>query len=668
MTPSELDKKSINTIRFLAADAVQRANSGHPGLPMGMASVAYRLFTRHMRFYPADPSWPNRDRFILSAGHGSMLLYALLHLSGYDLSLEELRDFRQWGSKTPGHPEWGLTPGVETTTGPLGQGFATGVGMALAAERAAGLYNQEGFPLFDHYIYAIVSDGDLMEGVASEAASLAGHFKLGRLIYVYDDNRISIDGSTEMTFTEDRAARFEAYEWHVGHVADANDLDGLDKAIDAARNDPRPSLVVVRSSIGYGLPTKENTAAAHGEPPGEQELMGAKEKLGWPQEPWFLVPEDVRSHFKQCVGRWAASYEAWQDMLTAYHKDFPELAAQLDRVLSGDLPDGWVDELPGFNPDPSGLATRASSGKVLNAIAPMLPELFGGSADLTGSNKTDIKGEGSFNVEERANRYIHYGVREHAMGAIMNGIALYRGFIPYGGTFLVFSDYMRGAMRLAALMKQRVIFVLTHDSIGLGEDGPTHQPIEHLAALRSIPNMVVLRPGDANEVSYAWKVALERRSGPTILALSRQAIPTLDRAHYTSAEGVERGAYILLDPADVEPQVILMASGSEVDLIVKANEVLEAQGIPARLVSFPSWELFEAQSKDYQEKVLPGEIKRRVAIEAGVAQGWHRWVGEDGVVIALDRFGESAPYQELYKHFGLTVEAVEEAVVSKAGN
>jgi transketolase len=667
MTHTELDMKSINTIRFLAADAVQTANSGHPGLPMGMASVAYSLFTRHMRFYPTDPFWPNRDRFVLSAGHGSMLLYALLHLSGYDLPLEELKNFRQWGSKTPGHPEWGLTPGVETTTGPLGQGFATGVGMALAAERAAALYNKDGFPLFDHYIYAIVSDGDLMEGVASEAASLAGHFKLGRLLYVYDDNRISIDGSTEVTFTEDRAARFEAYGWHVDHVADANDLDGVDKAIEAARNDPRPSLIVVRSRIGYGLPTKEDTAAAHGEPPGEQELAGAKEKLGWPQEPWFLVPEDVRSHFKQCVGRWAASYQQWQDTLSAYKKDFPELAAQLDRVLSGNLPDGWIDELPIFEPDPKGLATRASSGRVLNAIAPVLPELFGGSADLTGSNKTDIKGEGSFSVEERANRYIHYGVREHAMGAIMNGIALYGGFIPYGGTFLVFSDYMRGAMRLAALMKQRVIYVLTHDSIGLGEDGPTHQPIEHLAALRSIPNMVVLRPGDANEVSHAWKTALDRKDGPTVLALSRQAIPTLDRGQFASADGVEKGAYILRDPADAEPRVILMASGSEVDLIVKASEALEAKGIPTRLVSFPSWELFEAQSQKYQEKVLPHGIKARVAIEAGVAQGWHRWVGEDGVVIALDHFGESAPYQELYQHFGLTVEAVLKAVESKVG-
>jgi transketolase len=667
MTHTKLDTKSINTIRFLAADAIQTANSGHPGLPMGMASVAYSLFTRHMRFYPADPFWPNRDRFVLSAGHGSMLLYALLHLSGYDLPLEELKNFRQWGSRTPGHPEWGLTPGVEMTTGPLGQGFAAGVGMALAAERAAALYNKDGYPLFDHYIYAIVSDGDLMEGVASEAASLAGHFKLGRLIYMYDDNRISIDGSTEITFTEDRAARFEAYGWHVNHVADANNLDELDKAIEAARKDPRPSLIVVHSRIGFGLPTKENTAAAHGEPPGKQELAGAKEKLVWPQEPWFLVPEEVRSHFEQCVGRWAAGYEEWQEMLAAYKKDYPELGAQLARVLSGDLPDGWIDELPSFEPDPKGLATRASSGKVLNAIAPKLPELFGGSADLTGSNKTDIKGEGSFSVEERANRYIHYGVREHAMGAIMNGIALYRGFIPYGGTFLVFSDYMRGAMRLAALMKQRVIYVLTHDSIGLGEDGPTHQPIEHLAALRSIPNMVVLRPSDANEVSHAWKVALERKDGPTVLALSRQSIPTLDRGQYASADGVEKGAYILADPADAEPQVILMASGSEVDLIVKASELLEEKGIPARLISFPSWELFEAQSKNYQEKVLPRGIKARVAVEAGVTQGWHRWVGEDGVVIALDHFGESAPYQELYQHFGLTVEAVLKAVDSKVG-
>jgi transketolase len=661
MADNEIDLKAINTIRFLAADAVQTANSGHPGLPMGMASVAYRLFTRHMSFNPEDPVWANRDRFVLSAGHGSMLLYAMLHLSGYDLPIEELKNFRQWESKTPGHPEWGLTPGIETTTGPLGQGFATGVGMALAAEHAAALYNKDDFKLFDHYIYAIVSDGDLMEGVSSEAASLAGHLKLGRLIYLYDDNRISIDGSTEKTFTEDRAARFEAYGWHVGYVSDANDLDALDHAIDAARKDPRPSLILVRSIIGFGLPTKQNTAAAHGEPPGEEELAGAKDKLGWPQEPWFHVPDDVRTHFIESLATGKSAYKEWTDLLERYTKEFPDLAAQLARTLSGDLPDKWESKLPSFEPDTKGMGSRVSSGQIINAIAANLPELVGGSADLTGSNKTDIKGEEAFSVEARSNRYVHYGVREHAMGSIMNGIALYGGFIPYGGTFLVFSDYMRPAMRLAALMKQRVIYVLTHDSIGLGEDGPTHQPIEHLAALRSIPNLTVLRPADANEVSNAWKVALEQRSGPTVLALSRQALPTLDREQFNAAEGVARGAYILAEPND-EPEAILMASGSEVGLIVKASEQLAAKGIPTRVVSFPSWELFEAQPQTYQDEVLAPSLKVRVAIEAGVSQGWHRWVGDEGVVIAVDHFGESAPFQELYQQFGLTVGAIVNAV------
>ncbi|TFH34678.1 MAG: transketolase [Anaerolineales bacterium] len=658
MTNTALDSKAINTIRFMAADAVQTANSGHPGLPMGMASVAYALFTRHMRFNPADPAWPNRDRFILSAGHGSMLLYAMLHLCGYDLPIEEIKNFRQWGSKTPGHPEWGLTPGVETTTGPLGQGFAMGVGMALAAERTAALYNKQNYSLFDHYIYAIVSDGDLMEGVASEAASLAGHLKLGRLIYLYDDNSISIDGSTELAFTEDRAARFEAYGWYVQHVGDANDLHALDHAIKAAREDPRPALVMVRSIIGFGLPTKQGTAAAHGEPPGEEELAAAKENLGWPLEPWFLVPQDVRTHFDECVARAKAGYGQWQDLLAGYGQEHPDLAAQFKRTLSGELPRAWTQSLPIFDADAKGMATRVSSGKVLNAIAATLPELVGGSADLTGSNKTDIKGEEAFSSGARENRYIHFGVREHAMGAMMNGIALYGGFIPYGGTFLVFSDYMRPAMRLAALMKQRVIYVLTHDSIGLGEDGPTHQPIEHLAALRTIPNMTVIRPADANEVSQAWKVALEHRSGPSVLALTRQALPTLDRQRFQSADGVSRGAYILSDAPGGDPHVILMASGSEVEIILQAADALEAKGIRARVVSFPSWELFEAQPQDYQEAVLPPQIKLRVAIEAGVAQGWHQWVGSGGVVIALDHFGESAPFQELYEHFGLTPEAV----------
>lgn len=654
----EMDIKAINTIRFLAADAVQTANSGHPGLPMGMASAAYALFTRHMIFNPRDPSWPNRDRFILSAGHGSMLLYAMLHLSGFDLTLEELKQFRQWGSKTPGHPEWGLTPGVEMTTGPLGQGFASGVGMALAFERAAAEFNRDGFELFNHYIYAVVSDGDLMEGVASEAASLAGHLKLGRLVYLYDDNRISIDGSTDIAFTEDRAARFESYGWHVSHVEDANDLETLDTAISQARQDPRPSLIVVRSRIGFGLPTKENTAAAHGEPPGEDELAGAKKKLGWPQDPWFLVPDDVRQHFAESIKPGIEAYETWQALFGRYQQEHRDAGSQLERRLAGVLPDDWTDSLPTFPADPKGMATRASSGQVINAIAASIPELFGGSADLTGSNKTDIKGEQPFDPIHRNQRYIHYGVREHAMAAIMNGMALYGGFIPYGGTFLVFSDYMRPSMRLAALMKQRVIYVLTHDSIGLGEDGPTHQPIEHLAALRAMPNLAVIRPAEANEVSYAWRAALERRSGPTVLALSRQALPTYDRSVFEPAEGTQRGAYILRDAPTGDPQAILMASGSEVDLIVQAADALAEKGIAVRVVSFPSWELFIAQSQAYRDEVLPPKIKVRLAIEAGVPMGWERWVGDQGSVLAINHFGESAPYKELYQHFGLTVESI----------
>ncbi len=654
----EMDIKAINTIRFLAADAVQTANSGHPGLPMGMASAAYALFTRHMIFNPRDPSWPNRDRFILSAGHGSMLLYAMLHLSGFDLTLEELKQFRQWGSKTPGHPEWGLTPGVEMTTGPLGQGFASGVGMALAFERAAAEFNRDGFELFNHYIYAVVSDGDLMEGVASEAASLAGHLKLGRLVYLYDDNRISIDGSTDIAFSEDRAARFESYGWHVSHVEDANDLETLDTAISQARQDPRPSLIVVRSRIGFGLPTKENTAAAHGEPPGEDELAGAKKKLGWPQDPWFLVPDDVRQHFAESIKPGIEAYETWQALFGRYQQEHRDAGSQLERRLAGVLPDDWTDSLPTFPADPKGMATRASSGQVINAIAASIPELFGGSADLTGSNKTDIKGEQPFDPIHRNQRYIHYGVREHAMAAIMNGMALYGGFIPYGGTFLVFSDYMRPSMRLAALMKQRVIYVLTHDSIGLGEDGPTHQPIEHLAALRAMPNLAVIRPAEANEVSYAWRAALERRSGPTVLALSRQALPTYDRSVFEPAEGTQRGAYILRDAPTGDPQAILMASGSEVDLIVQAADALAEKVIAVRVVSFPSWELFIAQSQAYRDEVLPPKIKVRLAIEAGVPMGWERWVGDQGSVLAINHFGESAPYKELYQHFGLTVESI----------
>ncbi len=658
MPATDLDNRAINTLRFLAADAVQQARSGHPGLPLGAAAMAYALWSRHLKFDPADPDWPDRDRFVLSAGHGSAMLYALLHLFGYDLPLDEIRRFRQWGSKTPGHPEYGLTPGVETTTGPLGQGFANGVGMAIAAERLAAQYNRPGYPVVDHYIYAIVSDGDLMEGVASEAASLAGHLRLGRLIYLYDDNRITIDGSTDITFTEDRAARFRAYGWHVLHVDDGNDIEAVDRALTAAKAEPRPSLIVCRTHIGFGLPTKQDTSAAHGEPAGDEELNGAKAKLGWPAEPRFLVPDDVRRHLQGQAERGRQAHKAWQEMMARYRQTHPDLAVQFDRTQAGDLPDDVSLNVPPFDPDLKGIATRAASGKVLNALAPWLPELMGGSADLTPSNLTAIKGEGDFGPDARANRYLRFGVREHAMGAILSGIALHRGLIPYGGTFLVFSDYMRPSIRLAAMMGLRVIYVFTHDSIGLGEDGPTHQPVEHLAALRAIPNLTVIRPADANETREAWLFALNHKEGPTALALTRQGVPTLDRRELSRAHGLQRGAYVLTDLGRGRPEAVLMASGSEVAIILEAGRRLAAQGRRVRLVSFPSWELFVRQSAAYRRKVLPPEVTARVAVEAGRSLGWERWVGDRGIVIGIDRFGASAPHQELYRQYGLTPEAV----------
>ena len=660
MTESDLSDRSINTIRFLAADAVQKANSGHPGLPMGVAPLAYVLWTQHLNFDPQHPAWPNRDRFVLSAGHGSMLLYSMLHLAGYDLPMDEIQRFRQWESMTPGHPEYGEAPGVESTTGPLGQGFANGVGMALAAEHMAAIYNRDEFPVVDHHIYAIVSDGDLMEGIASEAASLAGHLKLGRLVYIYDDNRISIDGSTDLSFTENRAARFEAYGWHLIFVENVLKLDEVDRAISAARKDPRPSLIVCRTHIGYGLPNKQDTAAAHGEPPGDEELDAAKENLGWPLEPRFLVPEDVREHFATSAERGIERRSAWLEMMDEYRSTHGELAETWDRVLARGLPENLESALPTFETDSKGMATRASSGKTLNAIAPLLPELFGGSADLTGSNKTDIKGEEPFSRENRAGRYVHFGVREHAMGGLLSGVALYGGLIPYGGTFLIFSDYMKPAIRLAALMGQRVIYVFTHDSVGLGEDGPTHQPIEHLPGLRAIPNLTVIRPGDANETAYAWQAAVQRTTGPTALALSRQGIPTLDRSRFASAQGTLRGAYILADLGDSSPDVILMASGTELNIIVEAGSMLETAGRSVRLVSFPSWEIFQEQSEEYRQEVLPPEIRNRVALEAASPLGWERWVGDGGAIIGIDRFGASAPYQEIYQNLGLTPERVVE--------
>lgn len=651
---TDLSLRAIHTLRFLSADAVQQANSGHPGLPMGAAALAFTIWTRHLRHNPRNPRWPGRDRFILSGGHGSMLLYSLLHLTGYDLPLDELRNFRQWGSRTPGHPEYGLTPGVEMTTGPLGQGFATGVGMAIAEAHLAATFNRPGHTMIDSYIYVIVTDGDLMEGVASEAASLAGHLQLGKLIYLYDDNRISIDGSTDLAFTEDRARRFEAYGWQVLHVPDGNDVEAIDAAIQQAKADPRPSLILCRTIIGYGAPTRQGTAKAHGEPLGEAELNAAKQALGWPQEPRFYIPDDVLSFYRQAIERGAALEAAWQNRLEAYRQAYPDLAAELERRWNGELPSAWQDALPAFPPDPKGMATRAASGKVLNALANRLPELMGGSADLTPSNNTRFEGATDFQKENYAGRYLHFGVREHAMAAALNGMALFGGVIPYGGTFLVFSDYMRPAIRLAALSHIPSIFVFTHDSIGLGEDGPTHQPVEHLASLRAIPNLTLIRPADANETAQAWKIAIENRHGPTALALTRQAVPTLTTSDLAQ---VERGAYVLRDFG--EPiRVILMASGSEVALIYAAAERLAAEGVFARVVSFPSWELFEKQERAYRQHVLPPHIGARLAVEAGVGQGWERYVGASGRILSLERFGASAPYQVLYEKFGFTVENI----------
>lgn len=657
MTKQSIQNRAIDTIRFLSADAVERANSGHPGMPMGAAAMAYALWTRHLKFNPKNPHWWNRDRFVLSAGHGSMLLYSLLYLTGYELTLVDIKDFRQFGSKTPGHPERFLTPGVEVTTGPLGQGLANSVGMALAEAHLSELFNRDDYAVIDHYTYAIVSDGDLMEGISSEAASLAGHLKLGKLILLYDDNRISIDGSTDLTFTEDTCARFEAFHWHVQHIENGNDVEAIDTAIKNAKDDPRPSLIACRTHIGFGLPNKQDTAKAHGEPAGEEELAGGKKKLGWPLEPKFLVPDDVLTHFREFGSEGTRAEATWNTLYDAYAKEHPDLAGELSRRMNGELPEGWDSDLPEFSPGDGSVATRGASGKAINALAKKLPEMIGGSADLTPSNKTWIDGSPSFQAESRKGRNIFFGVREHAMAGIVNGMSVHGGVIPFCGTFLIFSDYMRPSVRLSALSGYRSIWVFTHDSIGLGEDGPTHQPVEHLAALRAIPNLVVIRPGDANEVVEAWKVAITRSDGPTLMALTRQKIPVLDRTKYAPADGLEKGAYVLTDLGK-KPEIILMASGSEVDLIIQAGARLAQQGVGVRLVSFPSWELFEAQTAEYQKSVFPPEITARIAVEAGVSQGWLKWTGEKGRTLILDRFGVSAPGEVIFEEFGFTVENV----------
>jgi transketolase len=663
----KIDNLSINTIRTLAMDGVQKANSGHPGMPMGMAPAAYVLWTRFLRHNPKNPRWANRDRFVLSAGHGSMLLYSLLFLTGYeDYPLDQLKQFRQYGSLTPGHPESELSQAIETTTGPLGQGFANGVGMAIGAEYLASYFNRPGHNLFDYYIYAIVSDGDLMEGVASEAASMAGHLKLGRLIYLYDDNHISIDGTTEFAFTEDRAKRFEAYNWHVQTVSDGNDLAAIETAIRNAQADPRPSIICVRSIIGYGSPNKAGTAKAHGEPLGVEEVKLTKQNLGWPYEEPFSVPDESLKKFRQAIDRGAQLENEWNARFEAYAKEHRELAASWRAWYGGHLPEGWQSVMPVF-PTDKPMATREASGKALNAFAKELPMLIGGSADLRPSNNTFLEGMGEFQPGNYSGRNFHFGVREHAMGSVMNGIALTKPLIPFGGTFLVFYDYMRPPVRLASMMGIQVIYVYTHDSIGLGEDGPTHQPVEHLMGLRSVPNLTLIRPADANETAVAWRVALENSHGPTALALTRQKLPVFDRTKYASAEGLARGAYILSESPGGRLDAILIATGSEVSVAIEAQDKLAAQGISARVVSMPSWELFDKQPQSYRDEVLPSHIKARLAIEAGVTLGWSKYVGDTGEVIGLDRYGASSPYQVAMEKLGFTAENAVVRVKSMIG-
>ena len=656
-TPAtDLDQLCINTIRTLSLDAVQQAESGHPGLPLGAAPMAYVLWTKFLRHNPKNPKWENRDRFLLSAGHGSMLLYSLLYLTGYDLSLEEIKNFRQWGSKTPGHPEYGLTPGVEITTGPLGQGFANGVGMAMGAAHLAARFNQKDFPLIDHYVYAIVSDGDLMEGVAAEAASLAGHLKLGKLIYLYDDNQVTIEGFTNLAFSEDVPKRFESYGWHTLTVEDGNDLAAIEGAIREAQSvGTKPSLISVKTIIGFGMPTA-GTRKAHSDAPGEDAVKQTKQHLGWPEDKKFYVPEEALAHFRNAVERGEQLETEWRGMVKEYRDKHSELGQQWSTMVSGDLPEDWEKHLPKFE-DAKAVATRVSSGEVINALAPHLP-LIGGSADLGVSNNTDIKGGGDFEAGSYEGRIIHFGVREHAMGATLTGISLNGGLIPYGGTFLTFSDYMRPSIRLAALSEVQVIYVFTHDSVGLGEDGPTHQPIEHVAALRAIPHLFVIRPADPAEVSEAWRIAILRRKAPTALALTRQKVPVIDRKRFASAEGLRRGGYVLAAEEGGAAQLVLIATGSEVSLALEAREKLQAEGIATRVVSMPCVELFEEQSPEYRNEVLPGEVSARLVIEAGVDHGWYRYAGANGDVISLDRFGASAPGDVALKNLGYNVDNV----------
>jgi len=662
----------INTLRFLAADMVEAAKSGHPGMPMGAAAMAYALWTQVLRHNPADPKWFNRDRFVLSAGHGSALLYALLHLTGYDLPLEEIKHFRQWGSRTPGHPETEITPGVEATTGPLGQGISNAVGMAVAEAHLAARFNRPGLPLVQHFTYVIASDGDLMEGVASEACSLAGHLGLGRLIVLYDDNRISLSGSTALCFTEDVAARFRAYGWNVLSIEDGNDTEAVVRAVAEARGqDVKPTLIRVRTHIGFGAPKKQDSSEAHGSPLGADELRGAKERLGWPAEPMFHIPQEALDVYRRSVAEGARLETEWKAILGKYENQFPDMAAEFRRRMAGELPEGWEEKLPSFSPADGNIATRKASEKVLQQLADPLPELFGGAADLNPSTFTWMKKQGNFQRTDSPRekiegaveggwgyegRNLHFGVREHAMGAICNGLAYHGGFIPFGSTFMVFYDYMRPALRISAISNLHTVWIFTHDSVWLGEDGPTHQPIEHLAAMRATPNLVVLRPADAVETVEAWRIALKRKNGPTVLALTRQNLPVLEET--LSVKGTAKGAYVLWEAKARLPSAILMASGSEVHPVLKAGKQLEQEGIPTRVVSFPSWELFTAQDPKYRQSVLPAEIPVRLAVEAGVAQGWEKWIGDRGEALSIERFGASAPLAVLQEKFGFTADAV----------
>ncbi|MEO8909010.1 MAG: transketolase [Gemmatimonadaceae bacterium] len=661
-----LEDLCINAIRVLSMDAVQKADSGHPGTPMALAPLAYALWTQHLRYNPADPSWLNRDRFVLSAGHASMLLYSVFYLTGYDLTLDDIKQFRQWESKTPGHPELGHTPGVETTTGPLGQGIGNAVGMAVGEAHLAAVFNRDQ-RIFDHNVYFIASDGDMMEGISHEAASFAGHLKLGKLIGFYDDNHITIEGDTALTFSDDTAERFEAYGWHTQHVADVNDLAEVNRAIDAAKAETsRPSLIVVRSHIGYGSPHKHDTASAHGSPLGVDEIRLTKEALEYPsQEPFYVAPEALR-YWREAARKRASAQTDWQKIYDAYRSANPALERELQRRLRGELAAGWEDALPVFTAKDGNIASRAASGVVINAIAQKIPELIGGSGDLSSSTDTIVKGAPSFSAEDYAGRNFHFGIREHGMGAVMNGMSLTGGIIPYGATFLIFSDYMRPPIRLACIMGRQAIYVYTHDSIGLGEDGPTHQPVEQLSNLRAIPHMTLIRPADASETTEAWRAALKHKDGPVALVLTRQKLPFIDRTKYASAGGLARGAYVLADAPGGAPEVVLMSSGSEVALVLDAQKKLETAGIRARAVSMPSMELFARQDQSYRDNVLPKGI-RRVAIEAAHPMSWYRWVGDDGTIIGIERFGASAPAAEIFTHLGITADHVVDAAKKLLG-